>query len=260
MAFWTFLLTLCLEVWSLDTVKNVLKQKGGGLPLYGAAIFSNLRNHFLFGIPIYTVAAYLFCCDDNDEVTLTSSERLTSIASILFVQSVCFYTAHRAFHSNPNWYKYHRFHHRFNTNVPPMAANAVSPVEYVFAYILPFTLTLPILHVDTLSLRIALSIVSVSNLMIHTPKLSAVSERLLPVWIVSTDDHLEHHRKLNTKYAAPTFNVDYLVDWIEERYFQKQEETNDDSTSSPDPKKPQDTSTSHKRLENTHKNDTLKFH
>eukprot|EP00529_Nitzschia_sp_RCC80_P040810 CAMPEP_0113454358 /NCGR_PEP_ID=MMETSP0014_2-20120614/7822_1 /TAXON_ID=2857 /ORGANISM="Nitzschia sp." /LENGTH=278 /DNA_ID=CAMNT_0000345761 /DNA_START=736 /DNA_END=1572 /DNA_ORIENTATION=+ /assembly_acc=CAM_ASM_000159 len=207
---------------------------------------ANLRNHFLIGVPIYTTAAYLFCCDnaytaattnndgtnttttvnnlnenhrDDEALLMTPSDRLTSVASILFVQSVCFYTAHRAFHSNPQWYQHHRFHHRFNTHVPPMAANAVSPVEYIFAYILPFTLILPVLKVDTLSLRIVVSIVSVTNLMIHTPKLSAASERFMPEWLVSTEDHLEHHRKLNCKYAAPTFNVDYIVDWIEELYF-----------------------------------------
>ena len=248
LSLWTFGLTILLELWSLDTVQKVLNQKGAGMSLYLTAIMANLRNHFLLGVPIYTTAAYLFCCDiaytttttctasnDNsttspvknadenyrDEATLllTPSDRLTSVASILFVQSVCFYAAHRAFHSNPQWYQHHRFHHRFNTYVPPMAANAVSPVEYIFAYILPFTLILPVLKVDTLSLRIVVSIVSVTNLMIHTPKLSAASERFMPEWLVSTEDHLEHHRKLNCKYAAPTFNVDYIVDWIEELYF-----------------------------------------
>lgn len=219
LSFWTFALTLVLEAWNIDTVQKVLKQKGAGTALYSAAVMANIRNHFLLGAPIYTIAAYMFCWDDNDDKQLTSSDRLTSVASILFVQSVCFYAAHRAFHSNPAWYKHHRFHHRFNTFVPPMAANAVSPVEYIFAYILPFTLILPVLPVDTCSLRIVVAIVSVSNLMIHTPKLSAVSERFMPEWLVSTEDHLEHHRKLNTKYAAPTFNVDYLVGWIEECYF-----------------------------------------
>jgi sterol desaturase/sphingolipid hydroxylase (fatty acid hydroxylase superfamily) len=235
LSLWTFILTIVLELWSLDTVKKVLHQKGAGMPLYVAAVFANLRNHFLLGVPIYTTAAYLFCWEHDDrdrfdntssstnenenlKQQLTPSDRLTSVASILFVQSVCFYTAHRAFHANPNWYKHHRFHHRFNTHVPPMAANAVSPVEYIFAYILPFTLILPVLPVDTLSLRIVVCIVSVTNLMIHTPRLGAVSERFMPEWLVSTEDHLEHHRKLNTKYAAPTFNVDYIVDLISEIY------------------------------------------
>lgn len=208
----TFALTLVLELWSIDTVRKVLDQKGAGVSLYLTAVFANLCNHFVFGWTIYLIAATLFC-RDYDKVT--SSDRVTSVITILFVHSICFYVAHRAFHSNPTWYRHHRFHHRFNTHVPPMAANAVSAVEYIFAYILPFTVAMPIVRPDTVSLRFAVGIVSVTNLMIHTPKLSAISEKIMPEWLVSTNDHLEHHRKLNTKFAAPTFNVDYFVDRIE---------------------------------------------
>ena len=100
-----------------------------------------------------------------------------------------------------------------------MTANAVSAVEYVFAYILPFAIACPFVQPDTLSLRLCVGIVSVSNLFIHTPKLSELSEKFMPEFIVSTNDHLEHHKKLNCKYAAPTFNIDYLLEWIETRFF-----------------------------------------
>lgn len=213
---WTFVLTLVLEFWSLDTVKNFLDQPGAGVPLYQAAILANLVNHFVFGWTIYLCAATVFCRDTDG---VTSSDRIISVMTILFVQSIFFYVAHRAFHSNPNWYRHHRFHHRFNTFVVPMAANAVSCVEYVFAYILPFTIAMPFVRPDTLSLRLSVGLVSVTNLMIHTPKLSAVSEKFMPEWLVSTNDHLEHHKKLNCKYAAPTFNIDYLLETIESRFF-----------------------------------------
>mmetsp|Transcript_5823 Transcript_5823/g.9196 ORF Transcript_5823/g.9196 Transcript_5823/m.9196 type:complete len:254 (-) Transcript_5823:193-954(-) len=217
----TFLLTLLLEVWSIDSVKKVLEQKGAGISLYSAAIVANLVNHFVFGWTIYAVAATFFCREPDK---VTSSDRVTWVMTILFVQSIGFYAAHRAFHSNPNWYRHHRFHHRFNTHVVPMAANAVSAVEYIFAYILPFTIAMPFVQPDTMSLRLAVGLVSVTNLMIHTPKLGAISEKFMPEWLVSTNDHLEHHRKLNTKYAAPTFNVDYFVDWVECRFFPRGDE------------------------------------
>ncbi|KAG7355914.1 fatty acid hydroxylase superfamily protein [Nitzschia inconspicua] len=213
---WTFVLTLVLEFWSLDTVKNVLDQPGAGVPLYQAAILANLVNHFVFGWTIYLGAAILFCRDTEE---VTSSDRIISIMTILFVQSLFFYAAHRAFHSNPCWYRHHRFHHRFNTFVVPMAANAVSCVEYIVAYILPFTIAMPFVRPDTLSLRLSVGIVSVTNLMIHTPKLSVLSEKFMPEWLVSTNDHLEHHKKLNCKYAAPTFNIDFFLDLIESRFF-----------------------------------------
>lgn len=219
LSFWTFVLTIVLELWCVDTVQKLLDQKGGGKSLYISAVLANVRNHFAFGWPIYVAAANLFCREAEE---ITSSNRVTGVITILFVQSICFYGAHRAFHSNPAWYRHHRFHHRFNTHVPPMAANAVSPVEYIVAYILPLILATPFVQTDTVSLRIAAGIVSVTNLMIHTPKLSSISEKLMPEWLVSTEDHLEHHRKLNTKYAAPTFNIDYFVDCIERRFLPDQ--------------------------------------
>jgi sterol desaturase/sphingolipid hydroxylase (fatty acid hydroxylase superfamily) len=221
LSIWTFVLTLGLELWSIDTVKKVLVQPGGGITLYRAAVVANLVNHFVFGWTIYMCAATLFCRDTQE---LTSSDRIISVMTILFVQSILFYIAHRAFHSNPNWYRHHRFHHRFNTFVVPMAANAVSTVEYVFAYILPFTIAMPFVRPDTLSLRISVGLVSVTNLMIHTPKLSVLSEKFMPEWLVSTEDHLEHHRKLNCKYAAPTFNIDYLLECIESHFFANKED------------------------------------
>jgi sterol desaturase/sphingolipid hydroxylase (fatty acid hydroxylase superfamily) len=118
----TTILTILLELWSIDTTKKVLKQDGrAGTSLYIAAVMSNIINHFVFGVPIYMIATGLFC-RDVDEVT--AGERIVSVGTILFVQSIGFYVAHRAFHSNPNWYRHHRFHHRFNTYVVPMAANA----------------------------------------------------------------------------------------------------------------------------------------
>jgi sterol desaturase/sphingolipid hydroxylase (fatty acid hydroxylase superfamily) len=212
----TFVATVILELWCLDTVKKVLKQPGAGMPLYNAAIFANIRNHFVFGWPIYAVAATLFCSQDspieeqNDQVGLYLS-RAGSISTMLMVHSVLFYMMHRAFHSYPSLYCHHRFHHRFNVDVSPMAANAVSVVEYVGAYILPFTVTMPFVRPDVFSLQASVFTVAMTNLFVHTPKLSNAYSKICPAWFVSTEDHLEHHRKLNTKYAAPTLNVDYFV-------------------------------------------------
>lgn len=214
LSFWTVMVTVILEIWSLDTVKKVLQQKGAGPGLYAAAIFANLRNHFVFGVPIYVIAAENFCRTDQ---SLGIGDEIACVATILFVQSICFYTAHRLFHTYPTLYRHHRFHHRFNVHVPPMAANAVSPVEYIFAYIVPFVVAMPFCQPDTTSFRISVAIVSLTNILIHTPKLAELSEKIVPEWLVTTEDHLEHHRKLNTKYAAPTFNIDYFVSFIESK-------------------------------------------
>lgn len=208
----TFVVTIGLELWSFDTVQKVLDQPGAGPSLYAAGVAANIRNHFVFGWPVYMCAA-IFCRPDEE---LSQLGRMGCISVILFVHSMLFYSAHRAFHSYPTLYRHHRFHHRFNVNVPPMAANSVSPVEYIVAYILPFTAAIPLVRPDRFSLRMSVAIVSFTNLFIHTPKLNDISKRL-PSWLVSTDDHLEHHRRLNTKYAAPTFNIDYFVGLIENK-------------------------------------------
>jgi hypothetical protein len=209
---WTFGLTLVLEVLSLPTVRNLLSQKGAGPKLYATAILVNLRNHFLLGTPIYAIATTLFCRSNQD---LEPLDRLFCILSILWVHAVLFYAAHKAFHTIPGIYRFHRFHHRFNVHVPPMAANAVSTVEYLVAYIVPFTVAMPFVQPDPFSLCISVAIVSFSNLLDHTPFLDAWTQRYMPAWWVTTHDHMEHHRKLNTKYAAPTFNVDYLVQCLD---------------------------------------------
>jgi len=214
LSFWTFVMTLVLELWSIDTVKKVLKQKGAGPKLYAAAVFANLRNHFIFGWPIYVFAVENYSRPDE---SLGIGDQIICVATILFVHSICFYTAHRLFHAYPNLYRHHRFHHRFNVHVPPMAANAVSPVEYIFAYIVPFVVSMPFVQPDTMSIRLCVAIVSFTNILIHTPKLAELSVKIVPEWLVATEDHLEHHRKLNTKYAAPTFNIDYFMSFIESK-------------------------------------------
>jgi sterol desaturase/sphingolipid hydroxylase (fatty acid hydroxylase superfamily) len=83
----------------------------------------------------------------------------------------------------------------------------------------PFTIAMPFVRPDAVSIQLSVGIVSVSNLLIHTPKVAEISEKFMPEWLVSTDDHLEHHRKLNCKYAAPTFNIDYFVNIMEKRFF-----------------------------------------
>merc|ERR1711907_861345 len=211
LSFGTFFLTILLEIWSRDTVQR-LRSQNGGHSLYKQAIVSNLQNHFVFGWSLYTIAALLYCRTDGE---MNTFERTYSVFSILMVHAICFYSAHKAFHTYPSLYKHHRFHHRFNVHVPPMTANAVSSVEYITAYILPFILPMPWLMPDTFSLQAAVAIVSVTNVLVHTPKLSDLSERYLPEFLVSTSDHLEHHRKLNTKYAAPTFNIDYLIHLVD---------------------------------------------
>lgn len=105
----------------------------------------------------------------------------------------------------------HRFHHRFNSVVVPVTANAVSLAEYAIAYMLPFIAGSAILRPDRPSMFVAVGIISLNNLLIHTPGLCDLSAKYVPWLGVSTADHLEHHKRLTSYYAAPTISIDRLL-------------------------------------------------
>ena len=58
---------------------------------------------------------------------------------------------------------------------------------------------------------IGVGIISINNLLIHTPRLEHLSMSLVPWWAVSTADHLDHHKRLTTHWAAPTISIDKLL-------------------------------------------------
>eukprot|EP00966_Prymnesium_polylepis_P051693 1196877-Prymnesium_polylepis.1 len=113
-------------------------------------------------------------------------------------------------HTKPLYWA-HRFHHRFNSHVVPMAANAVTFTEYGIAYMLPFIAGCTVFRPDGRALFAAVALISLNNILIHTPGLEALSRRVLPWWAVSTSDHIDHHRRLTTNYAAPTVSIDKLL-------------------------------------------------
>ena len=203
----TIVATIALELYSMETAKAMYEKDR---KLYLQAVALNFVNHYFYGVPVYIAAALLFFRQSTEEIPALTIA--TQVFFILLIHSICFYEAHKTFHSCPGYYKYHKFHHRFNTHVPPMAANAVGFVEYLFAYVLPFAVASAMVGPYEMSMRISIYIVSFTNLSIHTPKIEAWSERNIPAFWVSTHDHLEHHRKLNIHYGAPTFNVDWAVD------------------------------------------------
>lgn len=210
----TIIVTIILELFSWQTAIAAFKKDKS---LYLTALYFNFKNHYVLGIPVYVSAAVIFLRkDDRNGLPISPIVTSIQVLGVLLVHSLCYYFAHKTFHSCPGYYKYHKFHHRFNTHVPPSAANAVGFVEYLFAYVLPFAVAAAVVRPYEFSIRIAIYIISMANLSIHTPKIEAWSEKYMPSWVVSTHDHLEHHRKLNIHYAAPTMNIDWAAEkWNE---------------------------------------------
>ncbi|KAI2503786.1 fatty acid hydroxylase-like protein [Fragilaria crotonensis] len=202
----TVFLTIVLEIASLPTVRGVLKQQDGK-SLYSQAVAVNFLNHFVFGIPVYAIAVVLLCTTQVPANYVVSATRATAVMT---AHAIIYYAIHKAFHTSPQFYVYHRFHHRFNTHVPPVAANAVSIVEYLLAYVLPFAIAALVVRPHETEFRFTIAFVSLANLLVHTPRLEAWSKNLWPVF-VSTHDHLEHHKRLTTNYASPTINVDWIL-------------------------------------------------
>lgn len=205
----TIALTFLLEMTSLPSVRGVLKQRDGS-SLYLQAVALNVLNHFIFGVPIYVIAVSMLCRDDEAANIKSFVMRTTSI---VLIHAILYYGVHKAFHSSPHLYKYHRFHHRFNTHVPPVAANAVSAVEYLCAYIIPFTVGALLVTPQEKELQFAVAFVSFTNLLIHTPRLEEISKTLGPLF-VTTHGHIEHHKRMNLNYAAPTINVDWIIEQL----------------------------------------------
>jgi Fatty acid hydroxylase superfamily len=217
------IVTFMLELWSLESVRQVWKQQPNGKELYITSIIYNLVNHFILGVPTYMIAAIYFCSknDDNEETEndLTTTRWVKTWMSFLFqvmfilaAHSIQYYYVHKTFHESPLLYRmFHRFHHRFNTHVPPSAANAVTMGEYLLAYVLPFANVALVGRVTVPSLRCAIFITIVLNAVVHTPKLETWSERWIPFFWVSTADHLNHHRRLVVHFASPLFNIDNIL-------------------------------------------------
>ena len=100
---------------------------------------------------------------------------------------------------------------RVRCAVAPSTANAVSIAEYGLAYMLPFIVGTLLLRPDGPALFGAVTVISCNNILIHTPCLERIS-RSLPRLFVSTADHINHHRKLTTHYAAPTVSIDRIFE------------------------------------------------
>ena len=233
----TIAVTTILELYSFkDTVLEGVWKQPNGKRLYIQAVQLNVVNHIVLGVPIYMLAV-LFCRreddvddvdtrnEDEESISVSSSTlaigRLSRVLSlalevtyIMLAHSIQYYWIHKSFHQYPALYKkFHRFHHRFNVFVPPVAANAVTVGEYFIAYVAPFAVATLLGRTSLVSLRIAVSIISFFNLLVHTPKFESTIDRAWPwSWWVATNDHLNHHRKLNCHYASPTFNIDTILD------------------------------------------------
>lgn len=205
----TLVLTVLLELTSYRTVIALYRDNAA---LYKRAIFANVLNHFVLGVPVYLTATVLFCRDDDNDSDETTTSvlapALIHVSAMLLIHGLLYYYAHKTMH-HPRFYKHHKFHHSFNKYIPPSAANAVSVVEYLLAYVIPFCVGSVLVRPSELELRLSVYIVSACNLLIHTPTMTCLE---LPEWLVSALTHQQHHRQLTSYFAAPILNFDWFME------------------------------------------------
>lgn len=131
------------------------------------------------------------------------ARRIVDTFLIVGIHSGLYALCHRAMHKVAALRGIHADHHRFKNIVFPSAANAVSAQEFVSAYMMPFAVATRLLVPCEASLNVAIAIVSVCNLLVHSPHLASGSWL---TWLVHPKDHNEHHRTRAPSYAAPTFS------------------------------------------------------
>jgi len=140
---------------------------------------------------------------------------------IVLTHNILFYRLHKLFHDTKFLYFIHKYHHKFVKPIPSNG-NAVSISEYNIPYVFPFIVGALLFNPNTNSFQMAIGIISIFNSFVHCHPLKNI--RLFSLF-VEPNDHLIHHEKLDTKYASPILNVDYIVQCVQ-RFFNTSKHTN----------------------------------
>ena len=161
-------------------------------------IFENL---LIISPIIYTFADVLFLKHDL-------YLQFGNYFSLLLIQNIGYFFAHREMHRNKKLYWIHKFHHNFDQIVTPSTGNAVTKTEFVIAYVCPIMLGGYLLKPTEVTFLSAIGTISIFNLIIHTQELNKVW------WVpgfVSPTNHIDHHSVRDKHYAAPLVNIDDFI-------------------------------------------------
>lgn len=133
--------------------------------------------------------------------------KILDFFKITIIHSGMYMIVHRLMHKIKALRGMHSAHHKYKKEVVPSIANAVSPSEFLCAYMMPFMLAAHIVKPSETALIMSASFVSVFNLLVHSHL-----KIKLPVFMVQPSDHLEHHLTRKPVYSAPTIHWERLFD------------------------------------------------
>lgn len=124
---------------------------------------------------------------------------------LIFIQNGMYYMIHYIMHQY--LYCIHQFHHQFQSVLIPSIAFAVSPYEFLLAYLLPFFIGCIFLQPTEVTFLSSVFFISFLNFIIHTSKWKEI--KWIP-YFVSPKDHVEHHEKRTVYYSAPFLSFDKI--------------------------------------------------
>lgn len=185
--------TLCRSTF-LELINNNSKK-------YIDGIKANITNMICVGPITYSVVSGIFI---NNNTTYIQFGNLTCL---LLIHNGLYYIFHYLMHK-PILYSIHKFHHTYDNILLPSLGNAVSKEEFLLAYMSPFIIGAKLLNPNEITFITAISIIASLNMVIHTKELENV---YWLKYLVSPNQHLEHHRIKDKHYAAPLLNIDYLL-------------------------------------------------
>ena len=222
MAVSMLLLTALFECFSLSSVRH-LRSMAGGKDLYQQGWWCNFYNAILIGVPMYVSV----CSFPNFFIRRgtgpggvewsAGSLDVGEVTVTVLLHSLVYYLFHAAFHKVPGLFFVHQFHHRFRgRSVSPSTALAVSPLEFLLAYITAFGPGMVLFKPSRATLQASLVVVMGLNLLMHFPPVEDAS-RWLPRILVGTADHLSHHKHPGHKFSGHTLSYDYFAERLQLR-------------------------------------------
>lgn len=188
---------------SIDSMREIMNNT----PLLFAEAVEKIQMNLLVISPIVYALTDTYLLDKS-----TNTFNGYKGISILFIHHIGYYIAHRGMHQIPLLRNFHEFHHRFETFIIPSIGNAVSTEEFFLAYIAPFVLGAALTRPNEVTFMVPIGAISVFNNIIHCKELRYIQ---WSPFLVSPQQHLEHHEHRKKHFAAPILNIDYLV---EEQY------------------------------------------
>lgn len=171
-----------------------------------AVIFQKAWKTIFFNLVFITPVLYIFLLPIFIEIEEEFYFNIYKFLGLISIQNIGYHITHYIMHHYI--YSIHRFHHLFDKVIFPSIAFAVSPFEFLFAYISPIIIGGILLRPSEVTFLCSVFTISFFNLVIHNQKWKEIKWFY---YFVSPKDHIEHHEKRNKNYSAPILSFDKIL-------------------------------------------------